>query len=113
MPNKEEYAKQPGFESPANKGRFEKYLDHKQALIYKRTDTWDRHPIEVGLLIPKGIDWSKNVGILVKWHGGALVSFKPTCIYIHPFSSFRNSPMSFTKCRYRSMHSCCFIHVTL
>lgn len=63
-----------GFDSPINKDRFENHLDHKQNLIYKRTDTWDRQPVEVGLLIPKGIDWSKNVGILVKWHGGALVS---------------------------------------
>ena len=63
-----------GFDSPINKDRFENHLDHKQTLIYKWTDTWDRQPVEVGLLIPKGIDWSKNVGILVKWHGGALVS---------------------------------------
>jgi len=55
-------------------GRFETLGFRPCTAIYKHTNTWDWHPIQVGILVPKNLDREKDIAIHVKWHGGAFVS---------------------------------------
>ena len=79
MPDMTRYNSDPeSFLTDENRDRFDRSGIDKHTFVYKRTATWDWHPIEVGVLVPRSIDWNKDVGILVKWHGGAFVNTHTT-----------------------------------
>lgn len=78
MPDMSKYNSDPSsFVTDENRDRFGRSGIDKHTFVYKRT-AWDFHSIEVGILIPRTIDWDKDVGVIVKWHGGAFVNLHPT-----------------------------------
>lgn len=75
MPDMEAYnSDSSSYYNTINRNRFTKLGFRTHEVVYKRTRTWDWQAITAGILVPESLDMSKEVGVHVKWHGGAFVS---------------------------------------
>ncbi|KAJ4304530.1 hypothetical protein N0V90_000056 [Kalmusia sp. IMI 367209] len=75
MPDMEKYDSNPmSYYNPINQNRFATLGFRVHEVVYKRTQTWDWQPVTVGILVPESLDLKREVGVHVKWHGGAFGS---------------------------------------
>lgn len=62
------------FRNDDNRGRFRGFS--RFSLVYKVTPTWDLRRLTAEVYAPDNLDWSKNVAVQVKLHGGGFVRLR-------------------------------------